>query len=236
MFEFIMRSSGSYSWRKIKLIRWFKPPDPTLNVNKKDLNRLIDKVFSKKGRILDLGSGGKKLKEGIINLDLDIFDHVQVVGDAHYLPFIDEIFDLIIITAVLEHVKYPEQVVCEIERCLKEEGMVYAQVPFLQGYHADPNDYQRYTIAGLKVLFSAFNEQEVGVCVGPISVLAWYLRKFPTIFFKNVHLIKGIEIITGWIFFIIKYLDFFVVKAKNAHILSSGLYYLGIKKSNNSKV
>ena len=39
-------------------------------------------------------------------------------------------------------------------RVLKPGGYIYSEVPFLQGFHADPDDYQRYTLQGLKILFN----------------------------------------------------------------------------------
>ncbi|MFQ5753884.1 MAG: class I SAM-dependent methyltransferase, partial [bacterium] len=206
-----------------------RPPDPNLNSNKGKLRRLIRRVAENHGKILDLGSGGRNLAPGIINLDTDLYQQVDIVGDAHQLPFREKSFDLIIITAVLEHVKYPIKVVHEIQQCLRIGGTVYAEIPFLQGFHSDPHDYQRYTTLGLKTLFEDFKEEELGVCSGPISVLTWYLRKLPTIFFENFLIIKAIEFFTGWAIFVFKYLDYFLVRAKNSHILASGIYFIGIK-------
>ena len=219
----------NYSPRRNRFIHYLRPPDPNLNSNKRKLRQLIKRVSENKGKILDLGSGGRSLAPGIINLDANVYEQVDVVGDAHQLPFCEKCFDLIIITAVLEHVKYPIEVVREIKQCLRIGGMVYAEIPFLQGFHSDPHDYQRYTTLGLKTLFEDFKEEEVGVCSGPISVLTWYLRKLPTIFFENFFIIKAIEFLTGWAIFVFKYLDYFLVRAKNSHILASGLYYIGIK-------
>lgn len=216
-------------WRNIKIVQWLKPPDPALNTNNKKLRELLGKKPLLEKRILDIGSGDRKIDESIISFDIEKYKHVKILGDAHYLPFKDNKFDLIIITAVLEHVPYPKHVVCEIKRCLKNGGFIYVEVPFLQGYHSDPHDYQRYTIEGLKILFKDFQKIDLGVCVGPISVLTWYLRKLPTIFFKNIYIIKSIEFITGWMFFMLRYLDFIFVRAQNSHTLASGLYYVGVK-------
>ncbi|MBN2013008.1 class I SAM-dependent methyltransferase [candidate division KSB1 bacterium] len=220
-----------YSWREKKIIQWMKPPDPVLNVNKKKLKRLITDFSSTPNRrILDIGSGGRKFDNKIINFDIENYNDVNIIGDAHNLPFCNDSFNLIIITAVLEHVKNPVKVIEEIKRCLKSDGIVYAEVPFLQGFHADPHDYQRFTKAGLKILFGEFKEHEVGVCGGPISVLTWYIRKLPVIYFTNIYIIKLIEFITGWAVFILKYFDYLTVHAKNAHILASALYYIGSKR------
>lgn len=225
-----MRLSDVSSWRNNNFIQFIKPPDPTFNSNRKRLNKLIGETLSKDGKVLDLGSGGRKLHDRIINFDLSQFNHVDIVGNAHFLPFNNNSFDFIIATAVLEHVMYPQVVVDEIYRCLAINGMVYAETPFLQGFHSDPHDYQRYTLTGLKVLFEKFEERDSGVCVGPVSVLTWYIRKFPTIFFKNKLVNKMIEFITGWLFFVFKYLDILFSKASNAHSLASGLYFLSYKK------
>jgi ubiquinone/menaquinone biosynthesis C-methylase UbiE len=223
-------ANKDYSWRRRKIIQWIKPPDPVLNVNKKKLKRLVDEVSTENSKILDIGSGGRKISDRIINVDVELYNNVNVIGDAHNLPFLNNVFDMIIITAVLEHVKQPEKVIDEIWRCLKKNGIVYAEVPFLQGFHADPTDYQRYTKVGMQFLFKEFDEYECGVCSGPFSVLTWYIRKLPVIYFKNIYLIKLIEFITGWFVVIFKYLDYLTVYAKNAHILCSGLYFIGIKK------
>ena len=222
--------TNKHSWRTKKFVQWIKPPDITFNTNKQKLNRLVNNILLKKGRILDLGSGGRKLHNKIINFDLEKFNNVHIVGNALKLPFRDEVFELIIVTAVLEHVPYPEKVVAEIKRCLRKGGIVYAEVPFLQGFHADPHDYQRFTISGIRVLFEFFEERETGVCVGPMSGLTWYLRKFPTLFFSNIYMIKFIEFVTGWLFFLFKYFDFLLVRAKNAHFLASGIFFIGNKK------
>ena len=74
-----------------------------------------------------------------------------MVGDAHKLPFKSQVFDSIICQAVLEHVSNPNKVVDEMLRVLKPKGHVFVEVPFIQGYHADPDDYQRYTLNGLTI-------------------------------------------------------------------------------------
>jgi SAM-dependent methyltransferase len=225
-----MKSTASkFSWRQYKFRQFIKPPSSTLNVNRKKVKKLIAEIANQDGRILDLGSGGRKLAPQIVNFDIDRFDNVHLIGDAHQLPFKNGSFQLILVTAVLEHVQNPQLVVNEIQRCLQPGGIVYAESPFLQGYHADPHDYQRFTKLGLNILFKDFSLQETGACIGPISVLTWYFRKLPTTFFSNIYLIKGMEFITGWLCFLFKYLDYIFIKAKNAHILASGLYFIGKK-------
>jgi len=114
---------------------------------------------------------------------------------------------------------------------LKTGGMIYVEVPFLHPLHmTELGDYRRFSRSGIEELFSEFTIVESGICIGPFSVLAWYLRKFLTVFTVSKNVNYLIEFIFGWLTFWIKYLDFFVVKAKNLDIINGGVYFLGQKK------
>jgi len=208
------------------LLKRLKPPSPSLNLSNKIKNLLDENKM-----ILDLGSGERRLGKEVISLDVFPYPNVDIVGNADTLPFKNEIFDIIICQAVLEHVSNPQVVVKEIYRVLKKEGLVYAEIPFLQGFHPDPTDYQRYTIQGIEYLFSDFKKIESGVAVGPSSTLSWILRKYPSLFFNNKYLSRGLEFIFGWITFPIKYLDYFLLKTNKEKVgdLASGLFFLGKK-------
>jgi len=75
--------------------------------------------------------------------------------------------DGVLIQAVLEHVLDPAQVVGEIHRVLRPDGLVYAETPFLQQVHAGPNDFTRFTSSGHRYLFRAFAEIAAGPVAGP---------------------------------------------------------------------
>lgn len=210
------------------IISFFRPPSPSLNLSKSKIKKIINEV-PLEAKILDLGSGSRKLANHTINLELYPFANVNVVGNGHQLPFKNHTFDVIICQAVLEHVKQPVVVINEMQRTLKQNGIIYVEIPFLLGYHADPDDYHRYTLRGTEELFSAFQKRELGICVGPMSTLCWWVRKLPTIFFRNRAIIKFIELIMGWLTFWLKYFDIILTRAKNAHIISGGFYFLGIK-------
>ena len=60
---------------------------------------------------------------------------MQVVAVAHMIAFKDDIFEIIIIHAVLEHVLDPYKVVSEIKRGLKLQGIMYSETPFIQQVH-----------------------------------------------------------------------------------------------------
>ena len=50
------------------------------------------------------------------------------------------------IQAVLEHVLSPESVVKEIFRVIKNDGIVYSEIPFMQQIHMGKNDFNKYSI------------------------------------------------------------------------------------------
>ncbi len=181
--------------------------------------------------ILDLGSGSRRRAEHVINLEIEPVPNVDVMGDGHELPFRDEAFDAVILEAVLEHVREPKRVVSEVHRVLKPGGRVYAGVPFMQGYHASPKDYQRYTVEGLEHLFSDFRKIESGVCVGPTSALHWIFKEFVGILFSfgNIWLYKGLSLIVGWLTFPIVYLDAILIHIKNADAIASAVFFIGRK-------
>jgi SAM-dependent methyltransferase len=219
-------------------------PAATINLAaRKNISRLnsLLKAFESPV-LLNLGSGERfigmeKLEKPIarrmVNLDLFPSSSVHVVGDAHALPFGGGVFHGIVCQALLEHTRHPDRVVMEMSRILKKGGFVYAEVPFLQGYHPTPGDFYRYTLDGIEVLFSEFEKVDSGVCVGPGSSLSWILREFIigllTNFSPGKRWKTPTALIAGWLTFPVKYLDFFLARAPNAHAIASGLYFLGRK-------
>ena len=182
-------------------------------------------------KILDLGSGVDRRTPNTINLEIEPTSYVDVVGDAHALPFKDGVFQAVISEAVLEHVRAPGQVVEEIYRVVDTAGYVCAAVPFLQGFHASPHDYQRYTLPGFDRLFSAFRRIESGVCAGPSASLHWIFREYVGLCFcfGSLLLAKLISLIVGWITFPFVWLDYLLMRSKHSHILASAVYFVGRK-------
>ena len=187
--------------------------------------------LGQEAKILDLGSGLDRRTPNTINLEIEATPNVDVVGDGHSLPFKDSVFDAVISEAVLEHVQDPNRVVSEIYRVLKPDGYVCAAVPFLQGFHASPHDYQRYTVPGFNHLFSAFTRIEGGACAGPTTSLHWIFREYVGLLFSfgNLLLAKLISLVVGWITFPAVWLDYLLMRNRHAHILASAVYFIGKK-------
>ena len=198
-------------------------------------NRAVKRKIYELGaeaEILDLGSGTDRRAPNVITLEIEANSNVDIVGDGHQLPFHDNVFDAIISEAVLEHVLEPKQVVAEIYRVLKPGGYVCAAVPFLQGFHASPHDYQRYTVPGFNHLFSAFMKIESGACAGPTASLHWIFREYAGLVFSfgNLLVAKIISLIIGWLTFPIILIDYILMINKHSHILASAVYFVGRKE------
>jgi SAM-dependent methyltransferase len=137
------------------------------------------------GAALDLGAGRAKYKDIIREkcssytaLDLFPGPGIDIVSDVHRTPCEDASFDTVYCTQVLEHVPRPWVVAQEIRRILKPNGVCVVTAPFLQASHADPDDYFRYTIAGLESLFGEpdFEILESGSQGRLYSILVDFIR------------------------------------------------------------
>lgn len=180
-------------------------------------------------RILNLGSGAKRFGPNVVNLDVETFSNVNVVGDGQQLPFIGGGFDLILCEYVLEHVPNPALMVREMARVVKPGGWVYVTVPFMQTFHGNPDDFQRYTKSGLSVLFGRFETIECKPYGGPTSALCNMVKEYLAILFSfnSVFLYSILSQLFILLIFPLKFLDLLLVRNVNAHNLSFSLYFVG---------
>ena len=118
----------------------------------------------------------------------------------------------------------------EVHRVLRPNGVLYVEVPFLEGFHADPDDYQRFTFRGLDVLLRRFDIVEREVCVGPNSALNWILREYPGAWFRNSYLALAAKFVAAWVTAPIKYLDYFMANRPGAFRIAAGLSVLARRR------
>jgi SAM-dependent methyltransferase len=116
-----------------------------------ELGRLLSDLGEDQ-KALNVGSGESNLHPRMINLDLDASDQTHCVADALSLPFRNGAFELVLSQETLEHVPDPFQAAREMGRVLGANGVLYVQVPFVLGYHPDPDDHWRFTLSGVRQL------------------------------------------------------------------------------------
>ncbi len=151
-----------------------------------------------------------------------------MVGDGHELPFRNNIYDLVYMTCVLEHVRDTSVVLEECHRVLKKNGLIFSTTPFISRHHSD-SDYRRWTLMGLDYLFRGFNKIESGIHCGPASALALALREFFPTFFNNKFLHFSVKFVASWCLIPLSYLDLFLNKRKTSYKLAQSYYWIGGK-------
>jgi len=207
-------------------------------VNNKLDNFVKDYINGKDGIFLNLGSGNRVLSPELINIDIFPYKNVDIIADIQELPIANEKIDVAICSAVLEHIKNPYKVVSEIYRVLKEGGLTYSFMPFMQGFHASPNDYTRLTYEGMKVMFKDFEILELGVSGGPTSGLLWALQEWLAILLsfgsKKLHFVFYIFFML--ITFPLKYFDIILSKFPTAKNIASSFYIIARKRAGKSLI
>ena len=86
---------------------------------------------------------------------------MNLIADAHALPFADETFSFVYALAVFEHLHSPWIAADEIFRVLKPGGEVFVLTAFMQHEHGYPNHYFNMTRSGLERIFCNFEIGEI---------------------------------------------------------------------------
>lgn len=222
-----------------KALRFLKPPHHSVYLNNlgnthyegSELQTLIN-ALPEGAVVINIGSLSRRLELRkditIYNVDISLYKDVDLVADGHHLPIKNNSVDLILLKNVLEHVKQPGQFVEEAHRILKPKGLLYVKNPFMQPFHAVPDDYYRWSQNGNKEFFKQFKERDFGVSIGPSSALSWILREYLAMLcsFGSYKAYTLLLIPFGWLTFWIKYLDVFFRSNPMSHRLASAFYML----------
>lgn len=145
------------------------------------------------GKLLDLGCGKVPLYEAYKN---HISENVCIdwQNTIHKNPFLDietdinqplpldnEIFDTVILSDVLEHIRKPEELIAEVYRIMKPSGKFILNVPFFYWLHEQPFDYFRYTKFALQSML-----EDAGFKVLKLEPMGGAPEIMTDIFCKNV--------------------------------------------------
>jgi SAM-dependent methyltransferase len=128
--------------------------------------------------VLNIGAGGTVERyPNCIEFEHKIFRHTDVVGDAHHLPFRDDVFDRVFAFNVFEHLNEPKKAASEILRVLKPGGSVVVHTAFLQALHEEPHHYFNATEFGVRHWFAQYEIEACRVSgnFGPGVMLAFLM-------------------------------------------------------------
>lgn len=164
-------------------------------------------------KILDIGCNGKKYKSDnpddiVTGLDIQKFPDVDVVHDLEKapMPFDDESFDIVYSNHNLEHISNRVQLMDEIWRILKPDGIFDVTVPHhsnpignrvehqgyfsMQGFDSlVPEEKEKYIRGKFKVF-----ERKIKL-VRPFGFLESFANRFPDFYeWRMTSLIPAVEV------------------------------------------
>ena len=128
--------------------------------------------------VLNIGAGSSATRfTNCVEFEHKIFRHTDVVGDAHHLPFRDQVFDRVFAFNVFEHLRDPKVAAAEIFRVLKPSGSVAIHTAFLQPLHEEPAHFYNATAYGVREWFAQFEIERCHVSANfsPAYMLAFLM-------------------------------------------------------------
>jgi len=204
---------------------------PTLVYKSRRARTEVDRFVASlpaSGTILNIGSGESSYGPNVVNMDIGPFPNVDFVGVAERLPVADGSCDGAILMAVLEHVRDAEKTLTEARRILKPDGLLFVDVPFMQGFHASPHDYRRYTEPGLREAVErlGFEVEASGVAVGPASAATWVGAEFLALLLsgRSGRFYRLLRPVTGWLMSPVKLADAWLDQHPLAYTIASAVW------------
>ena len=240
--NFKQKENTTFDVKQSKIKKIISGLIPTISVNikaKKNYNKICD-MLPRNANILIIGGSVKG--EGmdaiysndsfnIVASDVSYGTYTTLICDAHDIPFDNEIFDCVIIQAVLEHVLDPQKCVNEIHRVLKNSGLVYAETPFMQQVHMKQYDFTRFSHLGHRRLFRYFEEISSGPVCGPGMALAWSYSSFLKSFSASPKMSQILSFFARITSFYLKYFDYYLIDKPGSYDAASGLFFMGKKST-----
>ena len=159
------------------------------------------------GTVLDVGCGFmpyKKIIGATHNVEayrgMDLEDtpyrrlvEPDVIWDGNTIPLEDESVDCVVATEFLEHHDRPEQVVHEVFRVMRANGIFFATVPFIWNLHDIPYDEYRYTPYSLERMLrgAGFSDIKISALGGWNMALAQMIGMW-VVFPKRRRVTRGL--------------------------------------------
>lgn len=190
------------------------------------------KRYPKDALLLNIGSGVHKPHPDIVNVDIFYYKGVDLVANAETLPLPTDSVDAIVCESLLEHVPRPQNIVDEMYRVLRPGGGMYIVIPFVYPFHASPNDFQRWSVTGLRELIKAGTVEVIGTRAGPTSALVGQLGTWFAIAFSFGYepLYNLLSLVGLLLFFPFKFLDLILGRYPTSIHGAGQFYSVSIKK------
>lgn len=174
----------------------------------------LSKLLAQESKILIIGAGEK------ITYYKNKFPHCEVITsdvhnqfkpdyvfDGHFIPFVDNCFDMVLAAQVIEHTINPWKFCQELQRVTKIGGLLQIEAPQNFPYHSEPYDFFRFTFTGMRSLFSQCEVVNTEITEGNASIVAVTISNY-LINTSSRRLVRSTWLfITRLLFGWMKYLD-----------------------------
>src|SRR5207247_1842852 len=147
-------------------------------------------------RLLDVGCGIKPYAPFFATavseyIGVDVANPAaELEGTVEEIPVPDASFELVLCTQTLEHAADPARAVRELRRVVAPGGRVLASTHGVQVYHPNPDDYWRWTHAGLERLFrenASWSNVTVTPGSGTTACIGMLVSTYIALLAKRVH-------------------------------------------------
>lgn len=197
----------------------------------------------KKYKILDYGCGDKPYEyifenhvEKYVGVDIGSNPKADfLINPGDKLNFINEEFDIVLSSQVLEHVEDTDSYLEECNRVLKQNGFLFLSTHGTWQYHASPYDYYRWTALGLKTVIRKHKFEVIDIVpvLGQLAVTSQLRLSFYNSFANMVGAVGKILLLPISFLYQIKIIveDFITPKRVKER---DAAYYLVIAKKCNT--
>ena len=163
------------------------------------------------GRLIDIGCGDTPFRNQLppavvqydtldLNVKRDDITYIGSVMDMHMIK--DASYDSAMCFEVLEHVPNPFIAIREINRILKNDGLLIISVPHMWPIHEAPHDYLRFTYYGLKHILQE-NQFKIVSMENSGGILTYIGHNVTSLI---LCLVWGVPILKHLVFFLVKWL------------------------------
>jgi len=232
------KKQSSSPERRFRIPSWLAPSITRSFKSRYNYIRLVQYLTSVQPFSTVLIVGGSVVGNGVdvlyatpaikvVSVDIDYFSTVDVIADAHNLPFKTNFFDAIIYQAVLEHVIDSRRGVSEACRVMRPQGLIYSEIPFMQQVHNKPYNFSRYTLVGHACHLRSFQPLACGTVVGPASTFAWSFLYLLMSLGCDKKSSAYLGILANFLAFPITFLDFWLNGRHLSADSAGGTFFLG---------
>lgn len=174
----------------------------------------LSQLLPTKSKVLIIGTGEKKAYYKnkfphceVITSDVHNEFKPDYIFDGHFIPFVDDCFDMVLAAQVIEHTINPWRFCQELQRVTKVGGLLQIEAPQTFPYHAEPYDFFRFTYTGMRSLFPKCEVLKTEITEGNAAMVAVTISNY-LINTSSVGLIRSgwlliSRLLMGWV----KYLD-----------------------------